>query len=423
MKKLMCFFLTFVTLLSLCACGGGAEQTAEPTDTTAVSQTTETTTAPTTTTVPVEESYLATDADKALLEALYAGRTAFHGELHDHSDSDGTSDGKQPLNIWKATMPGVGMDYAAILDHRQVLHMYSQFWDPAVFIGGSEAATTITDRPEASNRFHYNMVFAEPEGLLDVVTSFPEYKYREWTEQDREGCGGQMHFNYPGMTAARFNEVINKVKENGGLFVIPHPSSTNEEVPENAMELYFQDYVGYEVFYGCGMEDSKNWKTDANYKLWTDMLAGGARVWCSAGNDNHNFPQAKCLSTVYSEECHATSHITHLRLGDFAAGPVGVQMCIGDTAMGSSGTFDGQRLVFRVGDFHQDLALERYQFRVTLMDDKGVVFSEEMNGTECKTFAIDANKSAKFYRVEIYNITMDKLQALGNPIWNEAKYQ
>lgn len=91
--------------------------------------------------------------------------------------------------------------------------------------------------------------------------------------------------------------------------------------------------------------------------------------------------------------------------------------------MGTTGTFAGQRLVFRVGDFHQDLALDRYTFRVTLMDDKGVVFSEEMNGTEVKTFAIDADKSAKFYRVEVYNVTRDKLTALGNPIWNEAKYQ
>lgn len=410
MKNLFSLLLLAAMLVALCAC------TADSPETTTEGQSTQTT-------APQQEGYLATDADIALLEALYSGRTAFHGELHDHSDSGGTSDGKQTLSIWKITMPNVGMDYAAILDHRQVLHMYLPEWDNTFFIGGSEAATTITDRPEDSNRFHYNMVFAEPEGLLDVITSIPEYKYREWTEQDREGCGGQMHFNYPQMTAARFNQVIDKVKENGGLFVIPHPSSTNGEVPENAMELYFQDYIGYEVFYGHGNDDSNNPKTEANYKLWTDLLAGGARVWASAGNDAHNFPQAKCLSTVYSEKGEAGSHITHLRVGDFTAGPVGIQMCVGDTPMGTTGTFAGQRLVFRVGDFHQDLALDRYTFRVTLMDDKGVVFSEEMNGTEVKTFAIDADKSAKFYRVEVYNVTRDKLTALGNPIWNEAKYQ
>ena len=399
MKRILIVALAVLLLLCLCACEKTVAQTVS------------------------EPSYEATAKDLRQLESLYTGRTAFHGELHDHSDSGGSSDGKQPLSMWKATMPSVGMDYAAILDHRQVLHMYLPQWDDTVFIGGSEAATTITDRPEESNRFHYNMVFADPEGLENVVTSFSEYKYREWTEQDREGCGGQMHFNYPSMSAERFNQVIDAVKENGGLFVIPHPCSTNEEVPENAMDLYFQDYVGYEVFYGCGMEDSNNWKTEANYGLWTDMLAAGARVWASAGNDNHNLPQAKCLSTVYSEECVAQSHITHLRVGDFTAGPVGIKMCIGDTPMGSTGNFAGERLVFSVGDFHQDIALEKYTFRVTLMDEKGEVFTQEMTGTETLTFAMDAKETAKFYRVEVYNITLDKLTALGNPIWNEAKYQ
>lgn len=372
---------------------------------------------------PTHPTYTVTEADIQQLETMYAGRTAFHGELHDHSDSGGTSDGKATLPTWKAVMPSVGMDYAAILDHRQALHMYLPQWDDTVFIGGSEAATTIQDRPEGSNRFHYNMVFAEPEGLVDVVTSFSEYKYREWTEEDRAGCGGQMHFNYPGMTSDRFNEVINKVKENGGLFVIPHPTSTNEKIPENAMDLYFQDYVGYEVFYGCNMDDSKNEKTEANYKLWTDMLAQGARVWCSAGNDDHFLPQAKCLSTVYSEEGNAKSHIVHLRVGDFTAGPVGIRMCIGDTAMGSSGSFQNQRLVFSVGDFHQDIALEKYTFRITLMDNQGEVFSREIKGNETGTFAMTADEHAKFYRVEVYNVTLDKLTALGNPIWNEAKYK
>lgn len=395
MKKALTLTLTVLLLLGLCACGEKAE---------------------------AEVTYEATEADLTHLGGLYADRTAFHGELHDHSDSGGTSDGKATLATWKAVMPSVGMEFAAILDHRQALHMYLPQWDDRVFIGGSEAATTIKDRPEGSNRFHYNMVFAEPEGLIDVVTSFSEYQFREWTEEDRAGCGGQMHFDYPKMSSTRFNEVIDKVKENGGLFVIPHPASTNEKVPENAMDLYFQDYVGYEVFYGCNMDDSKNEKTEANYGLWTDMLAKGARVWCSAGNDDHFLPQAKCLSTVYSEEGRAQSHITHLRVGDFTAGPVGIRMCIGDTVMGSSGSFQNQRLVFSVGDFHQDIALEKYTFRITLMDDRGEVFSREIKGNEIAAFAMDVDENAKFYRVEVYNVTLDKLTALGNPIWNEAKY-
>lgn len=395
MKRFFSLFLAVALTLVLCACGAQ----------------------------PKEVSYIAGQEDAAQLQAVYSGRTAFHGEAHDHADTGGTSDGKQPLPVWKTMMAGLDMDFAVIVDHRQSLHMYLEEWDNAIFIGGSEAATTITDRPEGANRFHYNMIFADPKGLETVVTTFTEFKFREWTEQDREGCGGQMHFNYPQMNTARFNELIAAVKENGGMFVIPHPSSTNESVPENPMELYFQDYIGFEVFYGCRMEDSNNFKTDENYKLWTDMLEKGARIWATAGNDDHRFPQTKCLTTVYSEEGSAFCHLEHLRVGDFTAGPVGVKMCIGDTPMGATGSFKDQRVVFSVGDFHKEVGLEKYTFVVKLLTDKGEVFTYEMKGNESLTFAVDADETVRFYRVEIFNKTLNKLTALGNPIWNEAKYQ
>ena len=46
-----------------------------------------------------------------------------------------------------------------------------------------------------------------------------------------------------------------------------------------------------------------------------------------------------------------------------------------------------------------------------------------MTGNQTATFAVDADENAKFYRVEIYNEYLGKMTALGNPIWNEAKYQ
>ena len=46
------------------------------------------------------------------LEKLYEGRRVYHGELHDHSDSGGTSDGKCPLGEWpekmRALLPSSG---------------------------------------------------------------------------------------------------------------------------------------------------------------------------------------------------------------------------------------------------------------------------------------------------------------------------
>ena len=39
---------------------------------------------------------IATQEEILHLESLYANRVAFHGELHDHSDTGGTSDGVLP---------------------------------------------------------------------------------------------------------------------------------------------------------------------------------------------------------------------------------------------------------------------------------------------------------------------------------------
>ena len=36
---------------------------------------------------------IATQTEKQLLDQLYDGRRAFHGELHDHANTGGTSDG------------------------------------------------------------------------------------------------------------------------------------------------------------------------------------------------------------------------------------------------------------------------------------------------------------------------------------------
>ena len=76
-----------------------------------------------------------------------------------------------------------------------------------------------------------------------------------------------------------------------------------------------------------------------------------------------------------------------------------------------------------MGDFHQDIALQKYTFEVSLLTEKGVVFTYEMTGDQAMTFAVDADANARFYRVEVYNKTLKKLTALGNPIWNEAKYK
>ena len=91
------------------------------------------------------------------LEKLYEGRKVYHGELHDHSASGGTSDGSCPLSEWPAKMKSLGMDFAAILDHRQVRHMYLPAWEDGLFIPGTEPGTAIEDGKAENNGMHYNI--------------------------------------------------------------------------------------------------------------------------------------------------------------------------------------------------------------------------------------------------------------------------
>ena len=101
----------------------------------------------------------ATEKDIQKLNSLYGGRRVFFGDLHNHSNSGGTSDGKCELSVWRKEMAELGLDFAAILDHRQVRHMYLPEWEDGVFIGGTEPGTAISDFKGEKNGMHYNMLF------------------------------------------------------------------------------------------------------------------------------------------------------------------------------------------------------------------------------------------------------------------------
>ena len=337
--------------------------------------------------------------------------------MHDHANTGGTSDGQCTLTQWAEGMEKLGMDYAAILDHRQSLHMYLPEWDDTVFVGGTEAAGTVTDRPAAYNFFHYNMIFATPQQLENVLHAFPEYEFKEQTEGEHIG---EWHFNYVTFKSARFNELITKVKEEGGFFAIPHPSVTEAQFTlENVEDIYwFQDETGWEVFYGYDAAHNDTQTTRDNYAMWIALLQAGKRVWATSGNDDHEMPAVTCLNTIYSTECKAQAHIDQLRVGNFTAGPVGIKMCIGDTQMGGQCDFAGQRLVFGIGDIHESAWQEGYTYTVKLLKDEEVVSTWTIDGVEDFYYATDVDATAEYYRIEIYNDTLDRLIALGNPIWN-----
>ena len=128
------------------------------------------------------------------LESLYTGCKAYHGEMHDHSASGGTSDGKYPLSVWVEEMQQLKMDFAAILDHRQVRHMYLPEWKDGLFLGGSEPGTIISDSKAEKKEIHYNMLFTGPAPLEELLAEFPEFEF--------EG-GPEGHFRYPFFTRFR----------------------------------------------------------------------------------------------------------------------------------------------------------------------------------------------------------------------------
>ena len=141
----------------------------------------------------------ATQQDILQLDRLYEGRKPYYGELHDHSNSGVRGDGHNSLTEWKAELARLNMDFAALVDHRQVMHMLLPEWDDTVFIGGTEPGTVIRDSKAEEPSMHYNMIFYEAAQLEALLAEFPEYKFNEVRENE---------FVYSRFNTDRFQELI-----------------------------------------------------------------------------------------------------------------------------------------------------------------------------------------------------------------------
>lgn len=350
-----------------------------------------------------------TDQEKQRLLALYADRKCFHGELHDHADTGGTSDGTRTLSHWTGALEALKMDFAAILDHRQVRHMYLPEWEDGLFLCGTEPGTEIVDSQASFQETHYNMLFENPKLLEELLAEFPEYEFTG---------GVEGHFVYPNFTRKRFGELIDAVKAKGGLFVIPHPKQWMQS--DYPIDYWYRDWTGLEVFYR-DFRDLRPGKeyTAANYALWTTLLSMGKRVWACAGGDGHSVCSDKALTTFYATERTNAAMIKPLRVGDFTCGAVGIRMCVGDTVCGGECNLEGQRLIACVGDLHDSVSIKGHTYRVEVLDDRGSVYSEEFSWEQSKEgvwLALDT-KAADFYRVEVFDVTSGFRIAIGNPIW------
>lgn len=362
-----------------------------------------------------------TEDEKAILNA-YSGKTAYHGEAHDHAATDGGSDGNYTLDQLKQGLQTEEMDFTTIVDHHQDKHMRMEDWDNDLFIGGTEASSSLLDDAYTalkSNKVHYSMIFTDYTQLDTVLKSklggSHVSSWRPTTDKVN-----WVSFDYKDLTKAELQDIIAAVKAAGGMFTIVHPKSDGYIASDDPLMYYFADWTGLEVFYGAGGYAPTQTVNQQNYKLWTDLLALGKKVWATAGSDVHGAPNANALTTIYSHSSSAADIFSYMKAGNSVCGPVGIRMAVGDTQMGSETDFAGKRLVFTVGDFHESVYNPDHTYTVKLISDQGVVYESQFDASQPFCYGMDADDSAKFYRVEVYDVTVgyDLPIAIGNPIWN-----
>jgi len=369
--------------------------------------------------------------DAVRLNELYAGRVAYHGEFHDHADTGGKSDGKASLSKIKEVMEVKNIDFTTILDHFQILHMELDDWDNSLFIGGSEMSTIIHDSPATGKSIHVNMIFSTPEEFKALMALHnPGNKYGAegkftWHQDE---ASGNWYYDEHQWSVAEFAQLIEDIRTCGGMYVFPHPKDGTRYISENPEDYWFADWTGLEVFYGPSYYAPTNARTVNAYKLWTDLLKLGKKMWATAGSDSHNLPNTNALTTIYSEKRDAATYLNHAKEGDMTCGPIGIRMCVDDTLTGGQTSFEGQRLTVCVGDFHESALFDGHTYRVDIIAGKGgmeeVVHSETIDPSMTFYYGMDTDNGCDYYRAEVYDesdtrITTGMPTAIGNPIWNE----
>ncbi len=399
MKRLFSLILAALMLFSLCACSNSEEKENETKlDTTA------------------------TEADIAALENLYSGREAYHGNLHDHSDSGDsadpwkTADGNYRIELWPNFLIEKDLDFVALVDHRQSNHMRLSCWDESIFIGATETGHRRYDSNDEIDAMHYNILLNDPDELDRILSTFTKFN-----------CTGRGHFKISStnpLTEEEFSQLVTLVQEAGGNIVHVHPCYEGYMSSDDLMDYFMGEYTGFEVLcsYSLGNKTENNMATEpANalaYETWVKLLNAGKHIYAFAGSDSHRMTHTTSASTVYAEERHNDSYLKHIAKGDFTAGPVGIRMVIGDAVTGGHTLFAGKRLVIAVDDFHSQQFKAKHQYRLDLYNENGLVFSQEFDGSQAAYFAIDA-QDCKYYRADVYDVTDDYIVAVGNPIWNE----
>lgn len=392
MKRLFGGALSLLLTLSLFGCGGAAQKPEE--------------------TVP---QGAATEEEIAHLEQLYTGRTALHGDLHDHAAGE-NSDGKYSLSQWKEMMTNKkDMDFAAIVNHRQLVHMRQPEWDEQYFIGGSEPGTYIllSDMSDACSQaeFDYSMLITDADAFEEILSAFPGFSYKDGFSK-----------SYGINTREEFCRVVEAVQQAGGFVSLVHPLGYEAFISKDPLDYWFRDNTGFEVLNGL-LGNADAMENRMARECWVKLLNAGKRVFATAGSDSHQLSKTATLTTVYSPAQNAKDILSVIRTGDFTAGPAGIRMCIGDTVTGGVCSFEGQKLTIAVGDIHSHQYRSAIKYRVEVYTDAGLVYRQDLPQLkDMEYLSLDVDPNSRYYRVELYNITENYVFAIGNPIWNEALY-
>lgn len=406
----------------------------------------------------------ANKADIAALLAVYPDKVIKFGDLHNHTDSGPTTDGRMNLVQWKAEMQRLGMSYAAIVDHKQVAHMYHKDWQTqatedadVVFIGGSEPGTGILDSKAQQSSMHYNMLLNDPEKLLNVVRGNDKFciksgRYEVFNWNKTFGCTNKVGtynpadyaadpdgiletWTYPKFTTEEFGALADAVYEAGGLLVHVHPKYSSYLISDDPLDYFFGNVMGIEIFTSENAAYSPSFeKNDAAYQMWVGLLAAGKRAYATSGCDNHRLPNINCFSNMYvSRLPNADEYMRCIHEGNLTPGWVGIRMCVGDTAMGGKTDFTGKRLVFSVGDMYSNPETKTdplyaefdpsydpdRTYVMELHDEKGVVLEQQVDPGKMNFFALDADPNVKLYRIVVWDKTQNVRVGVSNPIWNE----
>ncbi len=344
------------------------------------------------------------ETDFTVLDELYADKKLFFGDAHCHSDSGGTSDGRTPIEQYVPEMKKLGLDFAAIMDHRQMRHFYLPCWDEKYLICANEPGTQLTEpeRSDVARKMDYTMFFPDKQGLKKVVEHFKEFNF---SGSELEG-----HFDYFETNMEFLRKLSDYIWSIGGLMGHAHPKQLMWS--DNPLDYYITENTPIETVH----VGANSYATKLNRKLWIELLNLGKRVKTYGSSDSHGDVSNKGLTAVYAKKHHSTDIFSCIRSGDCVAGGVGIKMCIDKAPMGSTVKYNQASILrVKIEDFHFAHKQENATYSLCIYTDKGLAFARYFTSSP-QSVALKIKKRA-YYRVEIVNETLGELVALSNPIW------